>query len=337
VSKADGHRGSSGAPEDRARLKEAVLDLYGGSWLELQAGAVRLYGAAGGIMARDLLNKDGKGWDPEGWVYMTKAEGVELWGLSPKSQDGGRKRLEDAGVMEVERRHRLLRDGTRRKHPSKVLHYRLDLDGLFKQMREDATLYRKFNDADSDARTRGLGPSSTREGTLEDAVTGAPYTEVTSEETTEGLSEVPLTEGGDAKKSRPHPPPQNQEWNELPDEPIGVEDLDADEADALDDVDADEVAAASGPPRYDAESNPEYARILELVGNPEGEIGRLARLVVAGEADREKVVLAAAGGSEFLAETMNIRGYVRQALEDIAQEPLRGAEPVGAMSSEVPA
>jgi hypothetical protein len=122
---------------------------------------------------------------------------------------------------------------------------------------------------------------------------------------------------GDAKKPRRPPAAQGKgERIELPDEPIGAEDPDAAEAGGLDEADAEEVEAAPGPPRYDAESNPEYARILELVGDPEGDIGRLARLVAAGEADSEDLVLAAAGGNVIKAQFL--RGLVRQALEELS-------------------
>ena len=193
--------------EEREAMRAELLGEHADNALNFQAEAIKRYGVAGGVMLRELLFWDGKGWDPNGWQYQTKREFEDKTGLSAKSQDGGRERLEQAGVLEVERRPRHNPDG-RCIHPSKVLHYRLDLPELLEQMSEDSeTLNRDFKHADSDARTRGSEPSSTPKGSFQHAVTGAPYTEVTPEATTEGTTEdSSLQEGENGFSSRPSPP-----------------------------------------------------------------------------------------------------------------------------------
>lgn len=175
-------------PDERAELRAYLMNHNANNAIRFQAEAVKKYGAAGGIMCRELLFWDGKQWDPDGWIYQTKEEFEGKTGLSPKSQDGARKRLEDAGVLEVQRRPRRSQE-RKITHPSPVLHYRLKLRELFEQMTPDGvTLNHESNDADRDTRESGLGDSSTPKGAFEYAVTGPPYTEVTPEETSEGTS-----------------------------------------------------------------------------------------------------------------------------------------------------
>lgn len=197
--------------QDREDLRDDLLDLAEGSYLTFQAQAIRRYGPAGGVLCRELLFWDGKGDDPGGYIYLTKEQGEEKTGLSPKAQDGGRKRLEDAGVLDVERRARRVRGG-RVVHPSPVLHYRLKLPELLAQMSRDPEALKqelKRADADvracrsgasnkqvgtpegtdADVRARGSGASGTPIRRFEHAVTGAPYTEGTSEGTPEATQE----------------------------------------------------------------------------------------------------------------------------------------------------
>lgn len=195
--------------EERAAIRAQLMSHDAGNALQFQAKAIRKYGAAGGIMCRELLFWDGLGWDPDGYIYLTKEEGEQRTGLSAKSQDGGRKRLEDAGVLEVERRPRRNPEG-RVTHPSPVLHYRLNLRELFEQMTpEGATLNQRSKHADTDAGARRSGPSRKRKGASERAVTGAPFTEGTAEATAEGSSDLPPqppqggSNGGNRKGKQP--------------------------------------------------------------------------------------------------------------------------------------
>ncbi len=229
--------------QERVDLRHDLLKQAGGDWLKFQARAVQLYGAAAGIMCRELLFWDDKGDDPSGgWTYMTKQGSQhsceERTGLSPKSQDGGRKRLEDAGVLEVERRARRNKEG-KVVHPSPVLHYRLKLPELLDQMGKDPeALKQEFKCADADARTsrsvdsntpigtpdeadadvrvRGSRASGTPIRSFEHAVTGPPYTEGTSEVTPEATPEktseettqgTPEGADGAPRRSAPRRPP----------------------------------------------------------------------------------------------------------------------------------
>lgn len=180
----------------REQREELQAVLLAGNALKFQANAIRRYGVAGGVLVRELLYWDGKGHDSDGYIYLTKAECQERTGLSPKSQDGARQRLERAGVLEVERLHRRLKDGSRRKHPSLVLHYRLDLEQLVEDMETDPeTLKQRFKDADADTRTRGLGSSNAPKVALEHAVTGPPSTQGSAEATARGNAKAHLADG----------------------------------------------------------------------------------------------------------------------------------------------
>jgi len=145
-----------------------------------------------------------------------------------------------------------------------------------------------------------------------------------------------LQAGDDAKNSRRHRAPQEQEeeWIELADGPPGDE-VDAAEAGDPDDADAEEVESAPGLPWYDAEDDPKYARIEAMVADPESEIGRLADRVNAQEADYEDLLRSVGGGNPWEAEML--RSRLTFALGELKRGALRGADPVEAMSSKAPA
>jgi hypothetical protein len=100
---------------------------------------LRLFGTRAGLLLSQLVYWSDKGHDPEGWVYKTKDEIIEEFGLGSRYEvDQARHRLEDEGVLETERRPRhAWRDGEWRVvHPSPVLHYRVDLSALAKRLVE---------------------------------------------------------------------------------------------------------------------------------------------------------------------------------------------------------
>lgn len=192
------------SPEERAQIRAQLMSHDAGNALRFQAKAIKKYGAAGGIMCRELLFWDGMGWDPDGYIYNTKEQWQEKTGLSPKSQDGGRKRLEEAGVLEVERRPRRDHDG-KIWSSSPVLHFRLDLRELFEQMTpEGATLNQGSTHADAGLRARRSGSSSKRKGVFERADQGAPYTEETTEATSDLPPQPPQGDSNGGNKEQEH-------------------------------------------------------------------------------------------------------------------------------------
>jgi len=100
---------------------------------------LRLFGTSAGLLLSQLVYWSDKGHDPEGWVYKTKDEIIEEFGLDSRYQvDQARHRLEEEGVLETERRPRhSWRDGEWCVvHPSPVLHYRVDLLALAKRLED---------------------------------------------------------------------------------------------------------------------------------------------------------------------------------------------------------
>ena len=98
---------------------------------------LHLFGTSAGLLLSQLVYWSDKGHDPDGWIYKTKDEIIEEFGLGSRYEvDQARHRLEDEGVLETERRPRHgWRDGEWRvRHPSPVLHYRVDLLALAKQL-----------------------------------------------------------------------------------------------------------------------------------------------------------------------------------------------------------
>jgi hypothetical protein len=108
------------------RRKELKAMLTADNYMALEARCIREFGLAAGVLARQLVYWEGKGHDPDGWIYKTKAELREEVGLSSGMVDTARRRLEDRGVLKTDRRPKRRPDG-RIKHPSPVIHYQLDL------------------------------------------------------------------------------------------------------------------------------------------------------------------------------------------------------------------
>jgi hypothetical protein len=102
--------------EEREELTETLLEDRGPAyapWL------VREFGPHGGIFMSQLLFWDGKGHDPDGWIYKTEKQMERETGLTRSSQRKARRVLVGKGVLEEDKR------GLPRR-----LHYRTDLRAL---------------------------------------------------------------------------------------------------------------------------------------------------------------------------------------------------------------
>jgi len=87
--------------EEHKALCEQLL-AYNAIAFEL--AAVKHFGAAAGIMARQMLFLNDKGETDDFWIYKSRTEWYEDIGLKRKAQEGARKRLIKAGVMIEEKR-----------------------------------------------------------------------------------------------------------------------------------------------------------------------------------------------------------------------------------------
>jgi hypothetical protein len=115
------------SPHDCSELRNELNALLTAeNYMALEARCIREFGLAAGVLARQLVYWEGKGYDPNGWTYKTKAELREEVGLSSAMVDTAQRRLEDRGVLRTDRRPKRRPDG-RIKHPSPVIHYQLDL------------------------------------------------------------------------------------------------------------------------------------------------------------------------------------------------------------------
>ncbi len=86
--------------EERADLIERFRE----NVIGFERAAVKHFGAAGGIFARQLLFWDGKGGSEDFWIYKSHAEWYKDTGLKRRAQESARKRLIEAGVMREEKR-----------------------------------------------------------------------------------------------------------------------------------------------------------------------------------------------------------------------------------------
>jgi hypothetical protein len=184
--------------EHREELK-ALLTVK--NFMALEAQCIREFGLAAGVLVRQLIYWEGKGHDPDGWIYKTKAELREEVGLSSGMVDTARRRLEDRGVLRTDRRPKRRQDG-RIKYPSPVIHYRLDLlklaqilgildDGTTLNHESKPQKSTTFNYANSH-------PSTMRNGAFH-THRGPPKTQ----------PESPPLQGGDGPSDR-SPPPKNR-------------------------------------------------------------------------------------------------------------------------------
>ena len=102
--------------EEREELREDLLVDRGPAYVPW---LVREFGPHGGLFMSQLLYWDGKGHDPDGWIYKTEKEMEQETGLTRSSQRKARKVLVGKGVLEEDKR------GLPRR-----LYYRADLRAL---------------------------------------------------------------------------------------------------------------------------------------------------------------------------------------------------------------
>jgi hypothetical protein len=102
--------------EEREELSQALLEDRRPAYVPWM---VREFGPHGGIFMSQLLFWDGKGHDPDGWIYKTERETERETGLTRASQSKARRVLIGKDVLEEDRR------GLPRR-----LNYRADLRAL---------------------------------------------------------------------------------------------------------------------------------------------------------------------------------------------------------------
>lgn len=90
--------------ETREEHEAAIEQLRAYDAIAFERAAVKHFGAAAGIMARQLLFWNDKGATDDFWIYKSRAEWYEDIGLKRRAQEGARKRLITAGVMLEEKR-----------------------------------------------------------------------------------------------------------------------------------------------------------------------------------------------------------------------------------------
>ncbi len=161
-----------------------------------------------------LLFWDGKGHDPDGWIYKTEKEMERETGLTRSSQRKARRVLVRKGVLEEDKRCLPRR-----------LHYRADLRALMVTLSGEASTGQKVH-ASEEGNSRLTGeedstfltgeetitsPTSeeaTNFPTSEEGSTDPAYTESTSETTTERLQRVEAGElalQGSVNMTKPFP------------------------------------------------------------------------------------------------------------------------------------
>lgn len=116
---------------ERKRLRSALIaDQETGEqdFFSFQARCIRKFGLAAGVFLRQLVFWDGKGADPEGWIYKTRDELLEEIGLSQRQQDKARKTLRGLEVLEEDRRT------VAPHHHYCAMHYRVNLEKLIEVM-----------------------------------------------------------------------------------------------------------------------------------------------------------------------------------------------------------
>jgi hypothetical protein len=175
---------------EREELREILLEGRGPAYVPR---LVREFGPHGGIFMSQLLYWDGKGHDPNGWIYKTEKEMEQETGLTRSAQRKARTVLKGKGVLEEDLR------GLPRK-----LHYRTDLRALMDILDGDASTGQEDHFSEEGS-SRLTGEESTiflageetitsptsEEGNSfpasEEGSTDPAYTEITSENTAESL------------------------------------------------------------------------------------------------------------------------------------------------------
>ncbi len=102
--------------EEREELRESLLEDRGPAYIPW---LVKEFGAQAGLFMSQLLFWDGKGHDPDGWIYKSEKEWRYETGLTRSAVRNARKILTRRGVLEEEKR------GLPRR-----LYYRADLRAL---------------------------------------------------------------------------------------------------------------------------------------------------------------------------------------------------------------
>jgi hypothetical protein len=190
--------------EEREELRDTLLEDRGPAYVPWM---VKEFGPHAGLFMSQLLFWDGKGHDPNGWIYKTEKEMEQETGLTRSSQRKARKILVGKGVLEEDKR------GLPRR-----LHYRADLRALMAILNGEVSTGQKAHHVSEEGSSRLTGEATTtfltREETTtsptseestkfpasEEGSTDPTYTENTSESTAESLqreeSGEPTLQGG---------------------------------------------------------------------------------------------------------------------------------------------
>src|SRR5215203_692349 len=167
--------------EEREELREALVEDRGPAYA---AWLVREFGPHGGLFISQLLYWDGKGHDPDGWIYKTEKEMEQETGLTRSSQRKARKVLVGKGVLEEDKR------GLPRR-----LYYRADLRALMDIQSGEANVGKEANASEEDiiflAGEETITSLTSVEASIvpasEEGSTDPAYTENTSESTAQTL------------------------------------------------------------------------------------------------------------------------------------------------------
>jgi hypothetical protein len=186
--------------EEREELREAILEDRGPAYVPW---LVREFGPHGGIFMSQLLFWDGKGHDPDGWIYKTEKEMERETGLTRSFQRKARKVLVGKGVLEQDLR------GLPRQ-----LYYRADLRALMDILSGEANIGQEAH-----ASEEGISDLTSEENisflACREASTDPAYTESTSENTAETLqreeSGDPTCKVGANREFAPLPQEKEQE------------------------------------------------------------------------------------------------------------------------------
>ncbi len=248
-------------------MKETLLEDRGPAYVPW---LVREFGPHGGIFMSQLLFWDGKGHDPDGWIYKTEKEMERETGLTRSFQRKARKVLVGKGVLEEDRR------GLPRR-----LHYRADLRGLMAILSGEAITGKKVHiSEEGNSRLTGEEDNTflTGEATVtspasekgisflasEKGSTDPPYTESTSKSTTESLQREeagePTLQGGANQEFAPLPQEKDEE-NE------GIEQAISDSPGRFSEpVPISEIARKKSHPEQPERANPfEINRIFRML------------------------------------------------------------------------
>ncbi len=122
--------------EEREELRDTLLEDRGPAYVPW---LVREFGPHGGLFMSQLLFWDGKGHDPDGWIYKTEKEMKRETGLTRSAQRKARKVLVGKGVLEEDHR------GLPRR-----LYYRADLLALMGILSGEASIGQKAHASEED-------------------------------------------------------------------------------------------------------------------------------------------------------------------------------------------